>query len=253
MRQVIIWNLALEDWATFKVGDKVPDGRSGIWRIKHVVVEEDDAERLIHASQGRDPGTGAFVTLQFLDGGKWRPMMSDTRAEILEHYEAIDAIAWPNSQRVLINGLGLGVVLNAALKFDHVEHVDVVDNSEDVIKLIGPVYASDLRVTIHHADAFNMRWPRNTSWDIVWSDIWPTISSSNLPEMTKLKRKYGSRARWQGCWGEDRCRQARDEEHKTPDQQAVEAWRRFEQHHGPAMAAQIKEFLESQGFDHIPA
>lgn len=30
--------------------------------------------------------------------------------------------------------------------------------------------------------------------------IWPEIVTTNLPEMTRLHRKYGRRVGWQGSW-----------------------------------------------------
>lgn len=242
----MLWNLDPKDWEQFKVGEKLTDGESGIWRVKHFHIEEDDPRRLLYVAEGRDSGWGDFVSLGFKEDDHWHPMMTDTKVEIWGHYEAIDAIAWSSTKRVLINGLGLGMVLNAALQYDHVEHIDVVDNSWDVIKLVAPAYTADPRVHVHHADAFNVQWPRNTRWNVVWHDIWPTISSSNLPEMTRLKRKYQNRCDWQAAWEEDKCRWLRDEENKSPEQMAIESWKNFERVHGRAQTAAIKEFLEEQ-------
>jgi hypothetical protein len=46
-------------------------------------------------------------------------------------------------------------------------------------------------------------------YGMVWHDIWDSFCGDNLPEMTRLKRKYGRRADWQGCWGEWQCRRHR--------------------------------------------
>jgi hypothetical protein len=45
-----------------------------------------------------------------------------------------------------------------------------------------------------------------TFYGAVWHDIWDNLSVDNLPQMTALKRKYGRRARWQGCWSEPQVR-----------------------------------------------
>lgn len=128
--------------------------------------------------------------------------MSDTDAEKNDHVPAVSRIDFLKAKRVLINGLGLGVVLQAALSYDHVEHVDVVEKDERVIKLVGPHYTKDPRVTIHHADAYEQikAWPRGTRWDVGWSDIWPEISPDNQPDMTRLQKIYQRRCQWHRCW-----------------------------------------------------
>lgn len=139
--------------------------------------------------------------------------MSDTDAEKRDHFEAVVGIYHLDAKRVLINGLGLGMVLQAALSFDHVQHVDVVENDPRVIKLIGPHYTADPRVTIHEADAHEQMlvWPRGTRWDVGWSDIWPDISPENLPDMEKFSRSYGRRCRWHDCWSKPESRRLRAE------------------------------------------
>lgn len=131
--------------------------------------------------------------------------MSDTTAEWLDHWPATSRFSDPSVKRVLINGLGLGMVVQAALRYDHVEHVDVVEFDKRVIELVGPHYGADPRVTIINADAFRQTayWSRNTHWNIAWHDIWPDLSVDNLPEMAKLHRSYGQRVDWQGSWGKE--------------------------------------------------
>lgn len=127
--------------------------------------------------------------------------MSDTPDEITDHYPAIDEAAKVGG-RVLINGLGLGVVTQAMLSLDNVEHVDVVEYDEQVIELVGPHYECD-RLTIHHADAYVIEWPSDARWNVVWHDIWLPISPDNLPGIRRLYDKYLHRADWQGAWSED--------------------------------------------------
>jgi len=74
-----------------------------------------------------------------------------------------------------------------------------------VVHLVGPSYEGE-RCTVHLADAYEIRWPVGTRWDVVWHDVWQNISGDNVPEMAKLKRSYGRRADWQGCWAERECR-----------------------------------------------
>mgnify|MGYP001566944409 CR=1 FL=1 len=128
--------------------------------------------------------------------------MSDTPAEAHEHHRFYHMARG----RVLINGLGLGFALAAILRKPEVEHVTVVERSPDVISLVAPTYATDPRVTITRADAMTWRPPSGTRYGAVWHDIWTTICDDNKPEMTRLRRAYGRRTAWQGCWSEEYMR-----------------------------------------------
>lgn len=141
------------------------------------------------------------------DDGHPRLWMSDTDAEKGDHIPAVAAMGISKAERVLINGLGLGMVLAAALTYDHVKHVDVVEADERVIKLVGPHYQADPRVNIIHADAYEQvkAWPRGTRWDVAWSDIWPEISADNIPGMDMLHKFYRRRTLWHGMWCRKEC------------------------------------------------
>jgi len=128
--------------------------------------------------------------------------MSDTPSELADHrgfvYKAIG--------RILINGLGLGMIICNLLEKSDVMSITVNEISEDVIKLVSDFYLRDKRVKINHADAFTWKPDNGDQYDAVWHDIWGNISTDCLKEMTKLKRRY---ARWiakggfQECWKHD--------------------------------------------------
>ncbi len=181
----------------------IPEGRSGDWEVSRFTVGKlnEDPKRLYYALHGRDVPEGTYTRLTH--GGS--VVMSDTPMEVRDHLEVVGYINKFGGY-VLINGLGLGVVLKAALACPKVVHIEVVEVSEDVIKLVAPTYQGDPRLTIHHADAFTFQPPKDITWTIVWHDIWDTICSDNLAEMAKLHRKYGHRvAGWQGSWSKELC------------------------------------------------
>jgi hypothetical protein len=186
----------------------VPEGAIGTLRVKRFTVEPDSFENMRLAWKGgRQTRPGTYTALY--DGG--RLWMSDTDAEKRDHMEAVRAIQSRQAKRVLINGLGLGMVLAAALSFEHVEHVDVVEVDERVIELVGPHYAGP-RVTCHHADAYEQakNWPAGVRWDVAWHDIWPDLCEDNLPLMTRLHRSYGRRVDWQQSWSKKLTEAHRD-------------------------------------------
>lgn len=158
-----------------------------------------------------------LVDYKNLDCGQPVTWMSDTTAERDDHKDPVAHIEFNKSKRVLINGLGLGMVLQAALSYDHVEHVDVVEYDERVIKLVGPHYLTDPRVNIIHADAYEQTklWPKGAHWDTGWSDIWPEISADNLDGMDQLHKHYRRRCGYHGMWARQLCLKLRREERES--------------------------------------
>lgn len=178
----------------------IPEATRGDWRIEKFVVSDEQAKMEALRSMfsgGRGVPAGSYTRL--MRGGT--VVMSDTPDEIRDHYSIIGKARG----HVLINGLGIGMVLAAVLKKPEVERVTVVELSADVIALVGHCY-DDPRVQIVNCSAFDYAPPKGVRYGAVWHDIWDNICGDNLPEMTKLKRKYGRRTDWQGCWCEYECR-----------------------------------------------
>lgn len=176
----------------------VPAGKRGPWSIERFEVSKQEA--MIGNIRARMHGRGSiqpgfYTKLQHANRGL---IMSETPDEMRDHYQAV----YNARGRVLLNGLGLGMVLAAILKREGVEQVTIIEIDADLIALVGPHYAADKRVEIINADAFEYKPPKGARYAAVWHDIWDGLCSDNLPEMTRLKRKYGRRCDWQGCWGE---------------------------------------------------
>jgi len=205
-------------WRKYQV--HYEESKLGPFQIKKFSIPPWDKKRrqtIQREGVRRDPGSGDFTKLIEIvpgageDGGPGQiTWMSDTRAEILEHTPILNKLFFSRGvkhKRLLVNGLGLGLVVHAALIFasDSVEHIDVVEHNADVIELVGNQLTVDPRVTIHLADAYDMIWDPGTRWDFAWHDIWPSIDDENLPGMDRLLYKYKTRVAWQGCWQRDGC------------------------------------------------
>lgn len=180
---------------TYKVS--VPEGRSGNWSIERFTVTEDKAR--FHQLQSLFAGRGGVKAGTYT--GLYRDgyvIMSDTPDEIRDHIQFIHRA----TGNVLINGLGLGMCLQAVAKKPEVTHVTVIEQSEDVINLVSQHYLTMFpgKIIIVHADAYTYQPPKGMRYDTVWHDIWDDICLDNLPEMEKLHRKYGRRCDWQGSW-----------------------------------------------------
>lgn len=174
----------------------VPEGRSGSWTVERFTVDGKDVECLRLSMAGRSLPPGTYTRL--MRGGSL--VMSDTPAEWRDHIGPINRASKPEARTVLLHGLGIGMVLGAILRFPHITSVDVVEKSEDVLRLVGPTYASDARLSLHHGDAMTHPWPAGKRWDVVWHDIWDDICADNWPDIHRLHRRFGRRSGWQGSW-----------------------------------------------------
>lgn len=200
-------------WRTYqdRMTVTVPEGEVDGLRVVKFEIQPNNLENLrqeIRYGRGTVPGWYTkLVDANTIENGHPRMWMSDTDAEKGDHAKAVATIQMLKASRVVINGLGLGMVLAAALTYDHVRQVDVIETDDRVIKLVGPHYTADPRVNIIHADAYDQihAWSSGTRWDVGWSDIWPTMSSDNLPGMDRLHAFYRLRCQFHGMWGRKEC------------------------------------------------
>lgn len=190
----------MEDWAEkYKVS--VPEGESNDWKIERFTVSEDDEtlERLramMHRTR-RYARAGNYTRLM----RRFDVIMSDTHDEIRDHFEVIHRA----HGNCLINGLGLGMVLQAIARKPEVERVTVIELSSDVISLAAPHYRAMFgnKIEIIQADAYEYKPERGSHFGVVWHDIWDFICEDNLEGMKRLHRKYGRLTDWQGSWERD--------------------------------------------------
>lgn len=182
----------------------IPDATSGNWSIQSFEVPKEDFSQFISLFKtGRGVPAGKYKRL--VRGGT--VVMSNTPDEIRD----FSHFTRRAKGSILINGLGMGCVVKVLLEKPEVTRITVIEKSEDVINLIAP-YFKDQRLVIINADAFEHVPPKGEKYNFVWHDIWDYITSDNLPEMTKLHRKYGRKTEWQDSWAKAICQiQARHE------------------------------------------
>lgn len=187
----------------------VPDGQKGPWRIETFTItpEQSDLTKF-RAMLKQDPSLycppGTYKKLVHEKRGI---VMSDTKMEQDSNLYIVNKA----SGDVLINGLGLGMVLEAVIEKPEVNHVTVVELDQDVIDLVAPhmhYLAGQGRLTIIQADAYDHKPPKGVHYNAVWHDIWDDISPENFAGMVKLRNKYAKRADWQGFWSEELLRRA---------------------------------------------
>ncbi len=178
----------------------VPEYKGDTIRIEKFEVSQERAElynlQLYYdGGPSRNVRAGTYTRLYVGD----ELMMSDTPAEIREN---IVPIPFAKGE-VLVNGLGLGVTVNGLLMRAEVDHVIVIELNPEVVQHVGghylAKYGSD-RLTICNDDAFTWKSPKRAFYDYVYHDIWPLLSTANLPEYSKLLRRYGHKCFRQSAW-----------------------------------------------------
>lgn len=139
-------------------------------------------------------------------------VMSDTDLEKSTNYRVVSKATGD----VLIAGLGLGMILIPIVKKDSVKSITVIEKYQDVIDLVYPQLKKCLgkkadKIIIIQSDIFSWK-PRNQKWDTIYFDIWPTLCTDNLSEMTTLHRKFASKlvkGGWMNSWGKEYLRYRR--------------------------------------------
>ena len=170
------------------------------WIIEKFTVPKSSIEGIRAAFAGRPVPPGEYTRLKRNKDSWGNIVMSDTPAEMDDHWYAV-----ANAKgSCLLNGLGIGMVLKNILLKSEVTDVTVIEISQDLIDLVGPHY-NDPRVTIICMDALEYKPVKDKKYGMVWHDIWDGICSDNLEDMKKLHRRYGKKAEWQGSWARYEC------------------------------------------------
>jgi len=121
-------------------------------------------------------------------------VMDDTATELRRHLP----IWLAASGRVLITGLGLGCVVRGLLTSPRVEHIDVIEIDDGILRAIGAEFAGE-RVTLHFCDAFEFDTSLYGSWDFAWHDI--CCEGDGLHVLhAKLLERFKDTCRHQGAW-----------------------------------------------------
>lgn len=219
-----------------RVSSFMEEAEVGRWRIRHFTITERryTVELLAAQMEGNEQGDmraertippGDYVCLtrkatpmelddikeervvdSFAPDADHVPIMSDTPAEVNEHIDAFrDAHG-----KVVITGLGLGVIVSGLLAHPDVDTITVVEIDKDVIALTGPYYEDEPRVTIVNDDAIHFAETYDgPGFDYAWHDIWSHIADRNLDRddlaehgisYERMFQAYSGIADDQGAW-----------------------------------------------------
>jgi spermidine synthase len=107
------------------------------------------------------------------------------------------------SGRVLIGGLGIGMVLLAIQDKTEVTSITVIEKFKSIIDMVAPMLPLNGKVTIINDNVFTWLPKRGEKFDTIYMDIWNEISGELWAEHKELRkkfRKYLAQGGWLETW-----------------------------------------------------
>jgi hypothetical protein len=184
------------------MADILPEVDLGTLRIEHWTMTPQralflglEATRKQSARDYTPPGRYVKLLIQLdrddpdykVDHDGWAIMMSDTLAERIETRRLLDVA----KGRVLVAGLGLGMLVHGLIRKEGVASVTVLEHNPLVIEAVGPTLAQYPNVRIVETDA--REWGGDNpdeDFDTVLLDIWPYINETMHEELAEMRFHY---------------------------------------------------------------
>lgn len=191
----------------------IPEGEQGSARVYHFWVEDDHAlhanrKSLLRGTPIMNVRAGIYAALSIENELYMSDMAPEKRS-----YEKLLTRA---HGKVLIAGLGLGMILRPFARNPQIEQVTIVEKNPDVAALVWPHVKSD-KFQLELVDIFDYD-PAAGPWDVIYFDIWPAITAMNIPDMVRLHRRFKKSlnpenprawmASWQARWAVDQFLEA---------------------------------------------
>ncbi|MEM1181033.1 MAG: hypothetical protein AAGM22_22015 [Acidobacteriota bacterium] len=182
---------------------QLPEGRSGDWTLERFTVPVDPSydpalDTRPHFAR-RYPGSYLLLRrgeVQFMTDlyDEWW-----TQRVVLEQ-------AAQRGGRILISGLGIGMIVESLFRADEieVEDITVLEKSPDVIGLVAPTLRVRYgeRLQIIEADVFTWTPPAGRRYSVIWHDIWPSPYDVKS-ETSALCDRYAPWGDWVGTWPDE--------------------------------------------------
>lgn len=153
------------------------DGEIGNFKLSHYEVKENDFYARVRA------GIPVGEYIKLTNDGEC--VMSDTP---MEKRTNMNFVANAHG-KVLIGGLGIGLILLAIQDNEEVEKITVVEKNKEVIELVGNQLPLNNKVEIVNADIFD--YVPTEKYNTIYFDIWNyTNSDVFYGEMQPLMAQY---------------------------------------------------------------
>ena len=184
----------------------VPEGRVGDAAVEHFEVDQAAARWSSVRDRAFAVREGRYARLT-IKGHLW---MSDTTMERRSNFGVVQAA----HGRVLIAGLGLGMLLKPILENPKVTEVVVIEKFADVIALIAPHFDSP-KLKVILGDIYEWRPAKGEVFNTIYFDIWPDVTTDSLADINKLHRAFArykdkdDMRVWMDSWMSDHLRSKR--------------------------------------------
>lgn len=171
-----------------------PNVESDNWRISTFTISYPEDYYAIY-EEGILPGTYVSLTCKHPDmfGMSQTVMMSDTPMEKFTNQAFLNYA----KGRILIAGLGIGMLPASLSKKEDVESITIIELNQEVIDLVEPLIRKYVKnadkIKIVQADAY--KYPSehlNERYDFVYLDIWDTFpgEAEDLEMLNKIIELY---------------------------------------------------------------
>lgn len=165
-------------WHKYK--SDIPVREEGMWKIKRGKAAP--TSRQFPPSEETDPNEVHTALMRYVDY-EWKTVMADSVIEIADNLPFV-AKAYG---KVLITGLGLGIVPHMLMEKPNIDRILIVERSPEVIDIVAP-HLPDGDITVVLSDAFT--YTPNEKFDCAWHDIWTTIGDYMAGETERLFNRY---------------------------------------------------------------
>jgi Tfp pilus assembly protein PilF len=128
-----------------------------------------------------------------------KAMMCDNLHERLSNQDIVEQARG----RVLIAGLGLGMILHPIIKNDAVSSVTIVEKEKDVITAITPILPKSSKLQVVCGDIFTWKPEDSARYDCIYFDIWTNGEYDGDLERQQLLskfEKYRAKGGWISAW-----------------------------------------------------
>lgn len=203
-----------QDWRT---PVDIPEGERGEYKIRHVHWPAGQVARLVSNRTALFSGAPEITSVKFAGPTRWHELTQGggvwTTDYPIERYQQ-EKLIQNFSGRVLVTGLGVGMIARLLSLKPKVTNVVIVERSQEVIDLVAP-YICDAKVSVVKMDAFDYLETTDDKFDYAFHDIWQGDGENTLVKMVLPLRKLTHRVlyakvqrltssgRHVACWNED--------------------------------------------------
>ena len=180
----------------------LPEQTVGDYTIRRLVARAGTLESHVADLVGRPVPPGTRYTSLAVGDIVWMADIPPEREDHLPVATEIDS----RKGRVLIAGLGIGMILRSAI-LSGAERVDILEVDQTIIDMVAPHYLSlaaehNVDVRVFHVDVSDHLPAVDDRWTVAWFDVWEGVHDYRHDEQ-RLRDRFGPHADWVGFWGEN--------------------------------------------------